>query len=78
MADVFLPNTDFTKCQIDHLNSDQFDNNALNLERVTPEENIRRREIANYRKKGKPVPWKFQSLSNYLSHLASKRQKLAK
>jgi len=75
IADVFLPNTDFTKCQMDHLNSEHLDNNALNLERVTPEENIRRREVTNCQKKGQPIPWKYQTPENYLNYLQTKNSK---
>jgi len=75
VADVFLPNTDFTKCQLDHLNCEHFDNNALNLDRVTPEENVRRREVFMRNKKGQPIPEKYQSLKNYLTYLQSKKSK---
>jgi len=76
MADAFLPNTDFTKCEMDHLNSEHLDNNALNLERVSHEENIRRRVVMLCHKKGKPIPEKYQSLKNYLNYLQSKKSKL--
>ena len=59
IADIFLPNTDFTKTQIDHINGDHLDNRAENLERVTPEENIRRRYYNYYLKRGLPIPQKY-------------------
>lgn len=59
MADVFLPNVDLTKTQIDHINGDHLDNRAENLERVTPEENIRRRWYNYYLKRGLPIPERF-------------------
>jgi len=74
MANAFLPNTDFTKCQMDHLNGEHLDNNALNLERVTPEENIRRREVNLCLKKNKPIPEKYRTPENYLIYLQSKKQ----
>lgn len=75
MADTYLPNDDFTKSQMDHLNSEHLDNNALNLERVTPQENYRRREVSIYRKKGKPLPLKYQTPENYLNYLQTKNSK---
>jgi len=75
IADAFLPNTDFTKVQLDHINSKHLDNNALNLERVTMAENIRRREVMLCNRKGQPIPWKYQSLKNYLNYLQTKKSK---
>lgn len=60
IADIFLPNTDFTKMQIDHLNGNHLDNRAENLERVTPEENNRRKWYNYYLKRGLPIPQKYQ------------------
>jgi len=73
MADLFLDNDNLTKTQVDHLNGNHLQNNAENLERVTPEENQRRKNCGYYTKRGLPVPEKFRTPENYLIYLQNKK-----
>lgn len=73
MADLFLDNDNLTKTQVDHLNGNHLQNNAENLERVTPEENVRRQYCGYYTKRGLPVPEKFRTPENYLIYLQTKK-----
>jgi len=75
IADLFLDNDNLTKTQVDHLNGNHLQNNAENLERVTPEENQRRKNCGYYTKRGLPVPEKFRTPKNYLIYLQTKKTK---
>jgi len=72
IADVFLDNNDFILTEVDHKDGQCLNNNALNLERVSPEENRRRRYYHYFESRGKPIPDRFQTPTNYVLFLNSK------
>jgi len=75
MADLFLDNDNILYTQVDHLNGNHLQNNAENLERVTPEENQRRKNCGYYTKRGLLIPEKYRTPENYLIYLQTKKSK---